>query len=158
IVPRIYDALFRVGFTRIDPERAHALAGCLIRIAGSVAPLRTLVAATFGRRAAAATMAATGSVAARGTGAAATFGETAASSQAESRLGVPPTELFGRPLAGPLGLAAGFDKDAHMAAGLDALGFSFIEVGTFTAQAQPGNDRPRLQRVIERSALVNRMG
>src|SRR5699024_7738704 len=72
--------------------------------------------------------------------------------------GAAPSELFGRPVAGPLGLAAGFDKDAHLAAGLDALGFAFIEVGTFTAQAQPGNDRPRLQRVIERSALVNRMG
>src|SRR5690625_3117661 len=72
--------------------------------------------------------------------------------------GAAPSELFGRPVAGPLGLAAGFDKDAHLAAGLDALGFAFIEVGTFTARAQPGNDRPRLKRVIERSALVNRMG
>src|SRR5690625_3949231 len=72
--------------------------------------------------------------------------------------GAAPSEFFGRPVAGPLGLAAGFDKDAHLAAGLDALGFAFIEVGTFTARAQPGNDRPRLKRVIERSALVNRMG
>lgn len=67
-------------------------------------------------------------------------------------------ELFGRPIAGPLGLAAGFDKDATMAAGLRALGFAFIEVGTFTARPQPGNAKPRLRRIIERSALVNRMG
>lgn len=69
-----------------------------------------------------------------------------------------PTTLFGRPIAGPLGLAAGFDKNATMAAGLRALGFAFVEVGTVTAHAQPGNDKPRLHRVVERSALVNRMG
>ncbi|MBK5249298.1 MAG: quinone-dependent dihydroorotate dehydrogenase [Actinomycetales bacterium] len=67
-------------------------------------------------------------------------------------------ELFGRRAPGVLGIAAGFDKDATMAAGLAALGFGFIEVGTVTAHAQPGNERPRLKRLVDRRALVNRMG
>lgn len=66
--------------------------------------------------------------------------------------------VFGFELAGPLGLAAGFDKDARGAAALGALGFAFVEVGTVTAQAQPGNPKPRLFRLVEDRALVNRMG
>jgi dihydroorotate dehydrogenase len=58
----------------------------------------------------------------------------------------------------PLGLAAGFDKDARGTTGLDALGFGFVEVGTVTARAQPGNDRPRMFRLAADRALVNRMG
>jgi dihydroorotate dehydrogenase len=57
-----------------------------------------------------------------------------------------------------LGLAAGFDKDARGVAGLGALGFGFVEVGTVTARAQPGNPRPRLFRLTADRALVNRMG
>jgi dihydroorotate dehydrogenase len=59
---------------------------------------------------------------------------------------------------GPLGLAAGFDKDGEGVLGLAALGFSFIEVGTVTAQPQPGNPKPRMFRFPEERALVNRMG
>ena len=66
--------------------------------------------------------------------------------------------LFGRHLSGPLGAAAGFDKDARMVLGLLALGFSHVEIGTVTAHAQPGNERPRLFRLVEQRALVNRMG
>jgi len=58
----------------------------------------------------------------------------------------------------PLGLAAGFDKDARGVAGLAALGFGFVEVGTVTARAQPGNPRPRMFRLPADRALVNRMG
>jgi dihydroorotate dehydrogenase len=65
---------------------------------------------------------------------------------------------FGVELAGPLGLAAGFDKDARGADALGALGFAFVEVGTVTVRAQPGNQRPRLFRLVEDRALVNRMG
>ncbi|MEO8702486.1 MAG: quinone-dependent dihydroorotate dehydrogenase, partial [Kofleriaceae bacterium] len=65
---------------------------------------------------------------------------------------------FGRELPGPLGLAAGFDKDAKGVRGLLALGFGFVEVGTVTAEAQPGNPKPRLFRVPRDRALVNRMG
>lgn len=65
---------------------------------------------------------------------------------------------LGRVFPSPLGLAAGFDKDATMADGLHALGFGFVEVGTVTAEAQPGNERPRLFRLPADRALVNRMG
>jgi dihydroorotate dehydrogenase len=65
---------------------------------------------------------------------------------------------FGRELPGPLGLAAGFDKDARGVAALLALGFGFVEVGTVTAEAQPGNPRPRLFRLPRDRALINRMG
>jgi dihydroorotate dehydrogenase len=69
-----------------------------------------------------------------------------------------PTRLFGRTLPGPLGLAAGFDKDARAVAGLSALGFSFVEVGTVTPQPQAGNDQPRLWRLPDEEALRNAMG
>ena len=65
---------------------------------------------------------------------------------------------LGLEFPGPLGLAAGFDKDARGVAGLGALGFGFVEVGTVTARAQPGNPRPRMFRLPEDRALVNRMG
>lgn len=65
---------------------------------------------------------------------------------------------LGRDLPGPLGLAAGFDKDAQGPDALGALGFAFVEVGTVTAQPQPGNPKPRLFRLPADRALVNRMG
>ncbi len=66
--------------------------------------------------------------------------------------------VFNRTLAGPFGLAGGFDKDAGAVEGLDMLGFAFIEVGTITAHAQPGNPAPRLWRVLDQRALRNQMG
>jgi len=65
---------------------------------------------------------------------------------------------LGLSFPGPLGLAAGFDKDGHGVAGLAALGFGFIEVGTVTARPQPGNPKPRMFRFPAERALVNRMG
>src|ERR1700760_2503698 len=65
---------------------------------------------------------------------------------------------LGLSFPGPVGLAAGFDKDARGTRGLAALGFGFVEVGTVTAQAQPGNPRPRMFRLAADRALVNRMG
>jgi dihydroorotate dehydrogenase len=65
---------------------------------------------------------------------------------------------LGLDFPGPLGLAAGFDKDGAGVTGLAALGFSFIEVGTVTARPQPGNPKPRMFRFPEERALVNRMG
>jgi dihydroorotate dehydrogenase len=65
---------------------------------------------------------------------------------------------FGRDLPGPLGLAAGFDKDAVGSHALGALGFAFVEVGTVTAEPQPGNPKPRLFRLPADRALINRMG
>ncbi|HEY4240045.1 MAG TPA: quinone-dependent dihydroorotate dehydrogenase [Kofleriaceae bacterium] len=65
---------------------------------------------------------------------------------------------FGRDFPAPLGLAAGFDKDAKGPRALLALGFGFVEIGTITAEAQPGNPKPRLFRLPRDRALVNRMG
>jgi len=65
---------------------------------------------------------------------------------------------LGLEFPGPLGLAAGFDKDARGIRGLAALGFGFVEVGTVTARAQPGNPKPRMFRLTADRALVNRMG
>jgi dihydroorotate dehydrogenase len=65
---------------------------------------------------------------------------------------------FGRRFANPIGLAAGFDKDAVAVAPLLALGFGCVEVGTVTPRAQFGNPRPRLFRLVEDGAVINRMG
>lgn len=66
--------------------------------------------------------------------------------------------VWGRELASPIGLAAGLDKDAEAFEAFGALGFGFVEVGTLTARAQPGNPTPRLFRLPADRALVNRMG
>jgi dihydroorotate dehydrogenase len=58
----------------------------------------------------------------------------------------------------PFGVAAGFDKDGHAVLGLGRLGFGHVEVGTLTAVAQPGNPTPRLFRLVQDRALINRMG
>ncbi|GAB3730269.1 quinone-dependent dihydroorotate dehydrogenase [Nocardiopsis nanhaiensis] len=65
---------------------------------------------------------------------------------------------LGREFPGPLGMAAGFDKNAESPRGLAALGFGYVEVGTVTAQPQPGNPKPRLFRLVADRAIVNRMG
>lgn len=74
------------------------------------------------------------------------------------RVPVVPVDALGLRFANPVGLAAGFDKDASCIDGLAALGFGFVEIGTVTAQAQPGNPRPRLFRLVGDRAIVNRMG
>ena len=66
--------------------------------------------------------------------------------------------VFGLEFNNPVGLAAGFDKDAQMLDQLDAFGFGFIEIGTLTPQPQEGNPKPRLFRLPEDKALINRMG
>jgi len=65
---------------------------------------------------------------------------------------------LGLELDGPIGLAAGFDKGEVLAPGVFSLGFSHVEVGTITPRPQPGNDRPRLFRLPEHRAIINRMG
>jgi dihydroorotate dehydrogenase len=69
-----------------------------------------------------------------------------------------PVTAFGLHFNSPFGLAAGFDKNAVAIKPLGDLGFSHVEVGTVTAVAQTGNDKPRLFRLIEDRALINRMG
>lgn len=66
--------------------------------------------------------------------------------------------VLGRTFPSPFGLAAGFDKNAVGVPGLTMLGFGFVEIGTVTAHAQPGNEAPRLWRVLDRRGLRNRMG
>ena len=68
------------------------------------------------------------------------------------------TSLLGYELAHPLGLAAGFDKNAEAVRGLFRLGFSFVEIGTVTPRPQVGNPRPRLFRLADQQALINRLG
>jgi dihydroorotate dehydrogenase len=74
------------------------------------------------------------------------------------RLPRAPVQAMGLTFRNPLGLAAGFDKNAVGIDALGALGFGFVEVGTVTALAQPGNPRPRLFRLPVDEAVVNRMG
>ncbi len=73
----------------------------------------------------------------------------------DSRLQV---EAFGQSFPNPVGVAAGFDKNAEISNGLTALGFGHVEIGAVTADPQAGNPRPRLFRLTENEALINRMG
>jgi dihydroorotate dehydrogenase len=73
----------------------------------------------------------------------------------------PPTlgvEIWGQRLPNPIGLAAGFDKNAEAPDALLGLGFGFVEIGSVTPRPQPGNPRPRLFRLTEDRAVINRMG
>ena len=67
-------------------------------------------------------------------------------------------ELFGLKFKNPVGLAAGLDKNAKYYKELSMLGFGFIEIGTVTPRPQPGNEKKRLFRLVEDSAIINRMG
>ena len=69
-----------------------------------------------------------------------------------------PVKAFGLTFENPVGLAAGYDKDATAIKGLSALGFGHLEVGTVTPRPQPGNARPRVFRLLEDKAIINRMG
>ncbi|MDQ6882399.1 MAG: quinone-dependent dihydroorotate dehydrogenase, partial [Pseudomonadota bacterium] len=77
-------------------------------------------------------------------------------------LGAPPVddpiELAGLRFPNRVGLAAGLDKNARCIDGLGAMGFGFIEVGTVTPKAQPGNPKPRMFRLPQARALINRLG
>ncbi|UIO99959.1 quinone-dependent dihydroorotate dehydrogenase [Halobaculum sp. CBA1158] len=73
----------------------------------------------------------------------------------DERLG---TDAFGLEFSNPIGVAAGFDKNARVPRALAALGFGHVEVGGVTAEGQPGNPRPRMFRLREDEALINRMG
>jgi dihydroorotate dehydrogenase len=69
-----------------------------------------------------------------------------------------PVEVFGVRFPNAVGLAAGMDKNGVALPAWPALGFGFVEVGTVTAEAQPGNDKPRLFRLRDSEAIINRMG
>jgi dihydroorotate dehydrogenase len=67
-------------------------------------------------------------------------------------------EVFGLHFPNPVGLAAGLDKNGDVIDEMAAFGFGFIEIGTITPRPQPGNDKPRLFRLVKDEALINRMG
>ena len=69
-----------------------------------------------------------------------------------------PVRVAGLDFPNRIGLAAGLDKNGRCIDGLGAMGFGFIEVGTVTPQGQPGNPKPRMFRIPERTALINRLG
>src|SRR6201993_1808805 len=69
-----------------------------------------------------------------------------------------PKTLFGLNFPNPIGLAAGLDKNGSALPAWAALGFGFVEIGTITAKAQPGNPKPRIFRLPEQQALINRLG
>jgi dihydroorotate dehydrogenase len=126
-----YDALFARVFTRIDPERAHELGFRAIRAATPLT--RHLL-----------------------TPRSADPAEVHTPGRRPGRSS--PVSALGLTFPNPLGLAAGFDKNAVGIDALAALGFGFVEVGTVTARPQPGNPRPRLFRLPRDRAIVNRMG
>ena len=68
------------------------------------------------------------------------------------------TKLFGKDIENPIGMAAGFDKNAEVYNSLFKLGFGFVEVGTITPLKQYGNPKPRVFRLVEDEALINRLG
>lgn len=67
-------------------------------------------------------------------------------------------EVIGIKFPNPIGMAAGFDKNAEVYDVLGSMGFGFVEIGTVTPQPQPGNPKPRLFRLIQDNAIINRMG
>lgn len=127
-----YRFIFRHVIQKIDPEQAHnhtmRAMALVAKIPGAIPVIRTLFARGVGTL--------------RGPWVENT-GKFAA---------------FARPLPGRFGLPAGLDKEAQAIETLAALGFSFIEIGTITPRPQPGNDKPRLWRLVEQRAIRNRMG
>ncbi|CAG9820236.1 unnamed protein product [Phaedon cochleariae] len=66
--------------------------------------------------------------------------------------------IFGKTFSNPIGIAAGFDKDGEAVLGLKDIGFGFVEIGSITPEPQPGNEKPRVFRLIEDQAVINRYG
>lgn len=133
MLDRVYPWLFRTVIRHSDPEQAHRLGLGAIALAGECPPLRGLMRATIGYLP-------------RG-------GVTPDADPARR-----PPRIGGRVLPGRLGLAAGMDKDARAVLGMSALGFAFVEVGTLTPRPQPGNEAPRMWRLMDRGGIRNRMG
>ena len=123
-----YSLLFNAVFKRMDPEEAHERAFGIIERAGRVPVLREVM------------QGALAPYLGRGVG------------------GPGSIQVLGRTVPAPFGLAGGFDKNARAVRGLTMLGFAFVEVGTVTAHAQPGNEKPRLWRELDVSGVRNRMG
>ena len=118
---RIYPTIFRLVFTKMDPEKAHHFSFDALRLAekfGVSAIVRRMCAPDAALR----------------------------------------RTVMGIEFPSPFGLAAGFDKEGAGIRALADLGFGHVEVGTITGSAQPGNEKPRLFRLVEDKAVINRMG
>lgn len=115
----IYQLIFKLFFTKLDPEQVHHFVAFCLRLGFKLG-----------------------------------FTKLFRLSRKQTRT----VQAFGLSFNGPFGLAAGFDKDGKLIEPLADLGFSHVEVGTVTALAQPGNDKPRLFRLTKDRALINRMG
>lgn len=126
-----YSWLFRTLIRYSDPEAAHHLGLGAIGIAGRIPPTRGLMRAALGH-----------------------LDRPDPALTPDRRI----VRIGERIVPGRLGLAAGMDKDAQAVLGLAALGFGFVEVGTITPKPQPGNEQPRLWRLMESRGLRNRMG
>lgn len=134
MLDHVYPWLFRTLIRHTDPEMAHHAGLQAIALAGQCPPLRGLMRATIGHLP---------------PNAATTPGTTGTR---------PAPQVGARVLPGPLGLAAGMDKNAEAVLGMSALGFAFVEIGTVTPRPQPGNEPPRMWRLMDRGGIRNRMG
>ncbi len=85
-------------------------------------------------------------------------GSTPLKSLYQQRVSTNPVNVMGINFPNPLGLAAGLDKNGECINAFSAMGFGFVEVGTVTPRPQPGNDKPRIFRLVENNAIINRMG
>uniref|UniRef100_T1H2R6 Dihydroorotate dehydrogenase (quinone), mitochondrial n=1 Tax=Megaselia scalaris TaxID=36166 RepID=T1H2R6_MEGSC len=68
------------------------------------------------------------------------------------------TDFFGQKISNPIGIAAGFDKQGEAVEGLEQIGFGLVEIGSITPFPQPGNDKPRVFRLVNDKAIINRYG
>ena len=134
MIRRAYNWAFTHFISRSNPEDAHHWGLGAISLAGRFAPTRGLMRATLGY-----------------------LDPTHSPTRVVGGVEVPLT-LGERRLPSRLGLAAGMDKDAEAVLGMCALGYAFVEIGTVTPRPQPGNDAPRLWRLMEERGLRNRMG
>ncbi|MCD4549509.1 quinone-dependent dihydroorotate dehydrogenase [Schaalia sp. lx-260] len=123
-----YSWLFRTFIHKTDPEYAHHHGLGAIGYAGKLLPTRRLMRATLGYM------------------------------PTHKRQAGRVITIGNRIVSGRLGLAAGMDKNAQAVLGMTALGFAFVEIGTITPQPQPGNEAPRLWRLMDHHGLRNRMG
>lgn len=130
----LYPMLYRHLISHTDPEWAHHAGISLLSLAGKCVVSRRLLQATAGHL------------------------KRKMPVEKNRVTQYRPVTFGDRPVWGVMGLAAGMDKDARAIEGIAALGFGFIEIGTVTPLGQPGNEQPRLWRLIEEEGLRNRMG
>ena len=135
----MYQKIFRPLLFKLDPERVHGITLHALRISGAFPPLRWFLRRQFAAH----------SQKKPGTSLLATTVES-------SHRHV--VEAFGLRFPNPVGLAAGYDKDGLAWRGLTTLGFGHIEIGTVTPRPQAGNPKPRIFRIPEEGAVINRMG